>query len=897
MRALRALAMVLLAGACARALAAPLSPIRTPHGVLAPLAASASAASPLERACGTDLGALPELYARAAERRAALSLTPLPTPHSTDVGEIAVLEDDGTFFFTDKGGNPNLDVAAVGRAFYRTHGDDYDQLVVWLASGLSNWLGSSTALAAAWPIRNDVAGIGLGLTRYNADLGLPPRVQTVLTMNGLQRYPDDPAQEVSGLPYYVTQDVLAHEFGHQWLAYVQVQTPQGPGPELLGRAWQHWSFFFDADGSVMEGPDWVPQGPDTFSSLPPIARYGPLDQYLMGVRGRDEVDSLTVISDTATFVPPGPYVPYSDPNEFLTARGPSHRYAIADVEAANGPRVPDAANAPHALRAAFALVVPRGTDATAADLAKLDGIRTAFPVTVQAYTGGRLSVDATLDSRAGTLRLEHVPLGDIESSSVPRPVTLHVNVDQAGIPIAVDPSATTLAWRVPPATDWTVVPMSPAGADSFAASLPPTAGGQTLEYRFHAQADAPGVQADLPDLSRPPFAYRTGPDLAPPVIAHWPIPTQALERMPQPLLARVRDNLGPDGLDAVWCEVSVDGGPVQTVPATSAGGDSFVVSVGSGVARGSSIAYRFAARDKAAAANVGWSNPAFDTLRVAYDCVDDFWGPSPWMHLNVRFNRRDEWHEVEDAAFPAGSGAWHCGLDSLPYGPYQDAALYSPVVSGITPGCWLSFEHRFDFEDGPPTMAYDGGRVEVQVGPTGTWDVAVPDSGYTHTMASTDQGFPQGSPCWSGRRDDWHEERIDLTPYAPGPVRVRFRMSTDLFVGRGGWWVDQVRFHFPQPPTTGTGPPPPALALGACWPNPASRSLRQALRLSRAAVVEWSLYDLAGRRVAALREGPLAAGSHQLAAELPRALAGGLYFSRVRVDGRVLGARRVAVVR
>jgi len=878
--------------------AAPLPPL-SPRPALPPIGASWAApadASALERACGTDLGALPALLTQAAERRAASAITPQPTPHSTDVGEIAVLEDDGTFFFTDKDGNVNLDVAAVGRAFYRTHGDDYDQLVVWLATGQSNWLGSPTALAAAWLIQNHVHGIGLNQGSYNVDLGLPARVQTVLTMNGLQRYPADPAQDVTGLPNYVTQDVLAHEFGHEWLAYVKVQTPSGPSTALLGRAFQHWSFFFDSDGSVMEGPDWVQQGPDTFSSLPPIARFGPLDQYLMGVRGRNEVDSLTVLSDTAKYVPPGPYVPISDANASITARGPYRRFGIGDVETANGPRVPDAAGSPHALRLAFALVVPRGSDATPADLAKVDGIRTAFPGTVQTYTGGRLSVNVALDSHVGTLRLTHLPLGDIESSPAPRPVAVHVNVDQAGIPIGVDPAGTTLSWRVLPSLTWTTVPMSAAGADSFVATLPPTASGQKLEYRFHAQANVPGVASQLPDSAHAPFSYRTGPDAKPPVITYWPLQTQALERMPQPLLARVRDNLGPAGVDAVWCEVAVNGGPVTNVPVTSAGGDSFVVALGAGVPRGGAIAYRFAARDRAAAGNVGYSNPGFDTLHVGYDHVDGFWGTSPWTHGIVRFNRRDEWHTVENAAFPSGSGAWTCGLEAIPYGPYQDAALTSGSVPGIVPGCFLTFMHHFDLEQGSADAAYDGVRVEVQVG-AGAWNVATPESGYTHTMVESDQGFPLDSPCWSGQRDDWHEERIDLSPYAPGPVRVRFRMSTDLFVGRGGWWVDAVRFHFPQQGTTDAGPPVAALSLGPCWPNPASSSLRQSLRLPHAARVEWSLFDLAGRRVAALHDGALAPGPHELAADLPRSLAGGLYFSRVLVDSRSLGTRRVAIVR
>jgi hypothetical protein len=288
-----------------------------------------------------------------------------------------------------------------------------------------------------------------------------------------------------------------------------------------------------------------------------------------------------------------------------------------------------------------------------------------------------------------------------------------------GIPVGVDPSGTTMTWRVIPTVGWSTVPMSPVSPDSFVSALPPVASGQTIEYRFHAQSSVGGVQGDLPPIAQPPFSTHTGPDLSPPHVTHWPQPTQALERLPQLLLARVRDNLGPAGIDDVWCEYSVDGGPLHILPASSAGGDSFVVALGAGVPRGSAIAYRFAARDLAAAHNVGYSNPNFDTLRVQFDVLDNFWGGPTWTHGNVRFNRRDEWHPVVDVAFPAGSGAWHCGLDSLPYGPYQDAALMSPPVSGITSGCALTFVHRFDLEEAIPGAAVDGARVEVSVGNNG----------------------------------------------------------------------------------------------------------------------------------------------------------------------------------
>ncbi|MEQ1832059.1 MAG: hypothetical protein ABL977_03305 [Candidatus Eisenbacteria bacterium] len=880
-------------GAASGLLAAPLPRTRA-LPVLQPLAPNGPV-TPLDVACGSAIDALPSAFAAQAEYSAAAGIVPLPTPNSADMGEIAVLEDDGTFFFTDKGGNNNVDIAAVGRAFYRTHGDDYDELAVYLSTGMSNWLGSPSALAAAWLTRNDIFGIGLDLFDYNASLGLPPRLHTVLTMNGLQRYPDDPAAAVPGLPNYVTQEVLAHEFGHAWLAYPLVDDGVGASAALLGRARQHWGFFFDAEGSVMEGTDWNVAGPDTFFQTDPIVRFGPLDQYLMGVRGRDEVDSMLVVSDTARFDPPGPYIPISDPAAGITASGPAVRYGIDQLEAVNGPRFPDAALAPHHVRVAFVLLVPRGTAATSADLAKLETVRAAFPATIQSYTAGRMTLDATLDSRPGKLRIELPPLADTEDDTVPRAVGVRIGVDAAGLPIRVHPFGVYLGWRTDPSVWWTIALMTQVAPDSFAAPIPAQPAGTTVEYWIRANADSVGLFTDLPDLSRSPaFSYRTGPDTTAPRITHWAVYEQSSERMPQPLLARVTDNLG---VDSVWVEWSLADGPLQSSEVARVGRDSFQVALGAGAPRGTAIAYRFVARDRSAAGNLGYSNATFDTLHVSHDWVDDFWNPAVWLHSNVRFNRRDEWHTVETPASPSGSGAWHCGLDGLPYGPYQDAALASGLVYDIVPGCSLTFVHRYELEDLPGNLAFDGARVEV-LSPLGVWEPATPTVDYTHIMAINDQGLPQNAPCWSGRQDAWREESIDLSPWAPGPVRLRFRMSTDLFVGYGGWWIDQVRFHFPDQAVTGVGASRIAgVQLGPLWPNPASGALRQALRLGSAADVEWTLHDIAGRHVATLWHGRMTAGAHELTGEAPRALAGGLYFARVRVDGRAMPARRIAIVR
>jgi hypothetical protein len=172
-----------------------------------------------------------------------------------------------------------------------------------------------------------------------------------------------------------------------------------------------------------------------------------------------------------------------------------------------------------------------------------------------------------------------------------------------------------------------------------------------------------------------------------------------------------------------------------------------------------------------------------------------------------------------------------------------------------------------------------------------------PVGGYSHVMLGSDEGLPQNAPCWSGTQDAWRVERFDLAPFAPGPIRFRFRMSSDLFVGAGGWWVDDIRVRFADQSTVGVPFTAAGVELGPLWPNPASATLRQSLRLGALAHVEWTLHDVAGRQVAVLYRGQLDAGARELVATPPRRLADGLYFSRVKVNGRPLEARRVALVR
>ncbi len=862
--------------------------------LLAPLAHAAPDVPALRHAWNVSPARAAGAGASAAAARGDAP-APAAAPLSVDVGDLAVLEDDGTFVYTDRDGHRLVDVAAVSRAFYRTHGDDYDFLALYEASGPLEWFGSDGALAAAWVVRNDTHGIGLPLFDQGAAFGSAANLQAILTMNSLSRYPADPDQVITSGDVYSAMAVLAHEFGHRWLAYVRVDSAGTPSTALLGRDLQHWGFFADADASFMEGLDWASVRADSFVTTAMVDRFGALDQYLMGLRDRSELPPIVVVNDPLQIEPPGAYGPTTVPAIGVGCLGRATAWTIDELENQNGPRLPAAASSPHHWRVAFVLVVPQGQAPSGADLAKLQAIRTLFPPRLAAATEGRGSVDVSLVPRAGAVRLAHEPLRDTEDTVAPRAVGVRAWIEPGSVPLALDPGSVTLHWRTSTVAPYQAMTLAPVAADSFAAVLPAFPAGTTVQYWLAAASDSAGIAAQLPAAGpAAPFTFTVGPDLEPPVVTHAAVPRQSADRLPLPLLARVRDNLG---VAAVWLEWSADGGPLQVTPATAAGADSFVASLAPGVGRGHRIAYRFGARDAATAQNTGWSRAGFDTLRLGHDAYDDFENPpAGWQHFPVLWSGRDAWHLDTDDGSPAGGAAWKCGsTDGGPYPPHVDAALFTPWIYDVVPGTTLAFDERHSLEEADPADAWDGAVVEWQVG-SGPWVPVEPLPGYTHQVLGGTPFLDSGRACWSGE-SPWTTRTLDLSAAAPGPVRVRVRMSSDDYLGFGGLWVDHVHVHWPDDTNVGVAPEAPADAIAFTGPNPTRGPVRLRLALARDARVDWALLDVQGRRVATLWSGPCAAGTRELAGEAPRTLAPGLYFARLAVDGVVRERRRIALVR
>ena len=85
-------------------------------------------------------------------------------------------------------------------------------------------------------------------------------------------------------------------------------------------------------------------------------------------------------------------------------------------------------------------------------------------------------------------------------------------------------------------------------------------------------------------------------------------------------------------------------------------------------------------------------------------------------------------------------------------------------------------------------------------------------------------------------------------------------------------------------------------ALRSSFPNPFRGATTVEFTLERPAEVEVAVFDVLGRKVSTLVEGTQAAGTAQVkwdAAGLPP----GLYISQLRVNGEVVGVRKMQLIR
>jgi hypothetical protein len=281
-----------------------------------------------------------------------------------------------------------LDTVAVARKFYETHGDNFDQLVFWSDTTVVN----DGAFAFESTVANAIRGIGSDIFSASNDFGSAGRLSSIVVMDRLGKYPDDPAALTLG--ENSTLAVLAHETGHRWLALLRFRETTGVASDmLLGRQRAHWSFFFDSDASVMEGNDIEALGGGAFRTTAAVQRYSRLDMYAMGLATPAEVPTFFYVDAPINVQPERDRE--SSPRTGVTFNGTRRDVLLQDVIDAVGVRQPSAAESPRQHRQAFVYVITRGAT-PGADVQKLDRIRREWPPFFQRATEGRMTVETSL---------------------------------------------------------------------------------------------------------------------------------------------------------------------------------------------------------------------------------------------------------------------------------------------------------------------------------------------------------------------------------------------------------------------------------------------------------------------------------------------------------------------
>ena len=279
--------------------------------------------------------------------------------------------------------NPDLDAVATANAFYRTHPDSYDQLVIWTDTTVV----SGDAFAFESTIANEIQGIGVDLFDLSREFGSAGRLRSFTMMDRLGKYPDDPTTRFLGENN--TLSVLGQEVGHRWLAYFNFIDHTGQqSEELLGRDLAHWSFFMDSDASVMEGNDIEDLGGGSFRTAGAVRRYSRLDQYAMGLLPPAEVPPFFYVQSPVNMS--SQKAKDSAPQTGVTFNGTRRDVLIGDVLSVHGARVPAAAQAPRVHRQAFLYIVGGGRSVDSAQVAKVDRIRQQWEAFFLQATDGRM---------------------------------------------------------------------------------------------------------------------------------------------------------------------------------------------------------------------------------------------------------------------------------------------------------------------------------------------------------------------------------------------------------------------------------------------------------------------------------------------------------------------------
>lgn len=292
----------------------------------------------------------------------------------------------------------SIDFPSTMKALYRNYGDKYD-FVTLLSNFDLNPVPGAQAFAIV--VQNDAKGIGnpagrgSAIFRDTARYGSAGRLQNITFFGNIHQYPSDPNRELPDT-YTSALQMLAHEVAHRWLAYVKLTQDGASADLLLGRDQSHWSFFYNSEGSYLEGNQILQKSRSSFVTSHPFTRYSTLDLYLMGLISPSEVKSSFVVLGGSNFSPSFEFAPESAPEPDVAFRGSARTFTISDIIAANGERIPDSSTSQKTFTHLFVLITKKDNPASAADIGAVEQLRSAWEGYFAAATAGKGTVQTNV---------------------------------------------------------------------------------------------------------------------------------------------------------------------------------------------------------------------------------------------------------------------------------------------------------------------------------------------------------------------------------------------------------------------------------------------------------------------------------------------------------------------
>lgn len=344
-------------------------------------------------------------------------------------GELAIVHDaDGQWFAEalQQGGNINWILGSIREAFYKEFGDDYQYLNVMLVRDLGFFV------AFYSPIANDVYGIGYDeMVPSEVFDTTETQLDGFIFMNYYGLWYDDPA---------VGRYVFGQEFGHRWGAFVNIAKEGLDENALLGRDDAHWSYFLHSPNSPMEGNAWTDNGDGTWTTAgTSTSTYSDLDLYLMGFIGPEEVGEQTLLivdpaEADAAGVDAGTTPVYLGGGGDVTLPATPVTFTVDDIIAAEGERVPSAAESPRSFRMATIVLVLSEDTFDEGVIAEIDEVRQRFEADWEEDVGYRADLDTTLGENTAPVWGE--PIADEDTGGADTGATVD---DEADPPAAEEP--------------------------------------------------------------------------------------------------------------------------------------------------------------------------------------------------------------------------------------------------------------------------------------------------------------------------------------------------------------------------------------------------------------------------------------------------------------------------